>query len=452
MNFAKKALMTACLTLTAGTASAYEQLSPPSWGLDRIDQAGSVATGDGKYVYDNEAAGMPVFIIDTGVDLSHPDFEGRAILWDLLAPGSGFTDCQLGSGSAVPNHGTMVAGIVGSKTFGVAKKAKLIVVRAIDCAGQSNSTALAAAIDNIIANGPPAPNGRRGVINLSLVLTGTADQNAELENAVTRAINAGFVVVAAAGNGNGLACSNSPGKMPSVITVAASNQADARATAIASSDPALLPPQPASAVGSCVKIWAPGQNIKGPRIGDYANANPLVWGGTSFATPHVSGAAAILLSRGIAPANVLSQLQADATLGALNGATLGPGSPNTLLRIKGPTDPCLQDRPLPAGGAALNVPNPTGGKCHFYLDVPPGKTSVTFKITGGTGDADMYVRFNGKPEDYVYDCRPFRPGNEEICTMYIPTNAAWGAGGRWWVRLGGYNNGAYTTSVSGTVQ
>jgi serine protease len=433
MNFAKKALVTACFTLAAGNAFAqYTQPSPPSWGLDRIDQDGSI--GDGKYIYDSDAAGVPVFVIDTGTDYNHPDFEGRASLFkDLVDPADTmFSDCQ--SGTTAAGHGTMVAGLIGGKTYGVAKKVSLKIVRAIACNGGSSALRLKDALDYIVANGPAAPNGTRGVINMSLVLPGSTVDIATLEAAVTNAVNAGFVVVAAAGNGGSDACGTTPGRMSSVVTVAGSDASDYRYTGI-----------PASNYGACVKIFAPGGAVKGPRVGDYANTNPETRSGTSFATPHVAGAAAILLAKGVAPSQVLSQLQSNGTQGVLNN--IGASSPNTLLRTYRYVPPV--DSPL-ANGVPQSVSASAGSERFFWLDVPAGASSVTFKITGGSGDADLYVRFGDKPQQYVYDCRPYRPGNEEICTMYLPTNNTWNAGGRWWVRLYGYST--YSTSVSGTIQ
>ncbi|HEY0638331.1 MAG TPA: S8 family serine peptidase [Pseudonocardiaceae bacterium] len=297
-------------------ASSATQSPTPSWALDRVDQAALPL--DNRYTYpDSAGSGVTVYVIDTGIRVTHADFGGRAV-WGSNSSGDGVTgDCN--------GHGTHVAGTIGGGTYGVAKAARLVAVKVLGCTGSGTTAGITAGVDWVTANhqaGAPA------VANLSVNGTGA---NTTLEAAVRASIADGVVYAVAAGNSNQDACNTSPARVAEAITVAATTNTDARASF--------------SNYGSCVDIFAPGQNITSVwGTGDTAT-NTM--SGTSVATPHVAGAAALVLSEapGLTAAHVALTLFADATAGRVSGANAASAdasvtaSPNRLLRVRsgGPT-------------------------------------------------------------------------------------------------------------------
>ncbi|ONK13371.1 Aqualysin-1 precursor [Streptomyces sp. MP131-18] len=271
---------------------AATQTDPPSWGLDRIDQANLPL--DDSYTYpDHGGDGVTVYVVDTGIRYSHVDFEGRASF--------GF-DAFGGNGSDGHGHGTHVAGTAAGASYGVAKDADLVSVRVLNNSGSGTTASVAGGVEWITANaeGP-------SVANLSL----GGGANTTIDAAVRASIASGVTFAVAAGNNYGAnASSYSPARVAEAITVASSTSTDARSSF--------------SNIGSVVDIYAPGTSITSAwSTGDTAR-NTI--SGTSMASPHVAGAAALHLAEnpGASPAAVRNALVADAA-----GTISNPGSSTT---------------------------------------------------------------------------------------------------------------------------
>ncbi|MFF7755679.1 S8 family peptidase [Streptomyces sp. NPDC007971] len=276
------------------------QDKPPSWGLDRIDQADTA--GDGKYAYPDKAGeGVTAYVIDTGVRISHKDFAGRAAYgFDAIDNDSNADD---GNG-----HGTHVAGTIAGTAHGVAKKAKIVAVRVLDNEGSGTTEQVVAGIDWVTKNhkGP-------SVANMSL--GGGADP--ALDAAVGKAIASGVTFAVAAGNESADAGQSSPARVPEAITVASSTKDDAQSDF--------------SNFGSVVDLYAPGSDITSDWNDSDAGTKTI--SGTSMATPHVTGAAAVYLAGhpDATPAQVASALTGAATSGKITDPS--GGTPNKLLKV-----------------------------------------------------------------------------------------------------------------------
>ncbi|WP_030163055.1 S8 family peptidase [Streptomyces sp. NRRL S-244] len=276
------------------------QDNPPSWGLDRIDQ--TAKAGDKKYNYpDSAGEGVTAYVIDTGIRTTHKDFGGRAT--------SGFdavdNDDKADDGNG---HGTHVAGTIAGTAHGVAKKAKLVAVRVLDDNGSGTTEQVVAGIDWVTQHhsGP-------SVANMSL--GGGADE--ALDEAVRRAIASGVTFAVAAGNESADAGQGSPSRVPEAITVASSTIDDEQSSF--------------SNFGSVVDLYAPGSDITSDWNDSDTGTKTI--SGTSMATPHVVGAAAVYLAGhpSATPAQTAAALTAAATSGAVTNPSAGTA--NKLLKV-----------------------------------------------------------------------------------------------------------------------
>ncbi|MFJ3592483.1 S8 family peptidase [Streptomyces sp. NPDC090231] len=276
------------------------QANPPSWGLDRIDQ--TETAGDNAYTYpDSAGEGVTAYVIDTGVRITHEEFEGRASYgYDAVDDDDNADD---GYG-----HGTHVAGTIAGATYGVAKKAKIVAVRVLDDSGSGTTEQVVAGIDWVTANheGP-------SVANMSL--GGGADE--ALDAAVQKSIASGVTYGVAAGNESGDASESSPARVPEAITVASSTVDDEQSSF--------------SNYGSLVDLYAPGSDITSAWNDSDTGSDTI--SGTSMATPHVVGAAAVYLAGhpDATPADVSTALTDGATPDAISNATAGTA--NKLLKV-----------------------------------------------------------------------------------------------------------------------
>ncbi|HWI80992.1 S8 family peptidase [Ramlibacter sp.] len=268
-----------------------------TWGLDRIDQADRPL--DLLYHYNDTAPAVTAFIIDTGIRSDHVEFTGRIFPgYTAINDGRGTEDCN--------GHGTHVSGTVGGTTWGVAKQVALRPVRVLDCRGSGTWSGVIAGVDWVAGS-----TQRPAVANMSL----GGGKSSSVNAAVAGAVAAGVTMVVAAGNSTADACNYSPASEPSALTVGATTSADAQASY--------------SNYGSCVDLYAPGSSITSAWNTSASATNTI--SGTSMATPHVTGAAALVSQANptATPGAVAAFLVANATPDRIGA--LGAGSPNLLL-------------------------------------------------------------------------------------------------------------------------
>ncbi len=253
-----------------------------TWGLDRIDQRNLPL--DGNFTYFNTGAGVNAYIIDTGILFGHSEFGGRAV--------SGFDSIDGGSADDCNGHGTHVAGTVGGSTFGVAKSASLVAVRVLNCAGSGATSGVIAGIDWVTADHQA---GEPAVANMSL----GGGASTALDNALRTSIADGVSYAVAAGNGDILgfeddACFYSPARVAEAMTISATDSSDQKASW--------------ANYGSCVDWFAPGVGITSAWYTSPTATNTI--SGTSMATPHTAGVAALYLqgNPGASPATVRQAL------------------------------------------------------------------------------------------------------------------------------------------------
>jgi subtilisin family serine protease len=289
------------------------QPNPPSWGLDRVDDFNLPL--DQTFTFTYAGSGTRVYVLDTGIALGHSDFGARA---SYVPNGAGGDFVGDGHGSAADchGHGSHVAGTVGGTYAGVAKATRLVAARVVNCSGNGSASMAIAAMEWIRRNG-----SRPAVVNMSLGYGNVQS----VRDAATQLVAAGYVVVAAAGNGDFIgtpqdACLQSPAGAPTVITVGSTTVTDAESSF--------------SNYGACVDILAPGSSIVSVNHATAGGFNTR--SGTSMATPHVAGAAAVYLSRFPAstPAVVWTGISNAAVTGtiSLHAASAGGATPNRFLR------------------------------------------------------------------------------------------------------------------------
>ena len=267
-----------------GVVTASATQSGATWGLDRIDQLSGT---NGSFTYSNTGAGVTAYVIDTGINRTHSEFGGRAAAAGYDAFGGTGADCN--------GHGTHVAGTIGGATYGVAKAVNLVAVRVLDCAGSGTWSGVIAGMDWVVGSHGSGP----AVANMSL----GGGASTAVDAAVRRMIADGVSTAVAAGNGNqgGVAqdaCKSSPARVAEAMTISATDQAD-RKTSWGN-------------YGNCVDWFAPGYQITSAwHTSDTATSTIS---GTSMATPHTAGVAALhLQSNQAATPSAVSQALFDKT-------------------------------------------------------------------------------------------------------------------------------------------
>ncbi|MCS6257858.1 S8 family peptidase [Shewanella baltica] len=377
----------------------------PTWGIDRIDQRNLPL--DNNYHTDYDGSGVTAFVIDTGVLNTHNEFGGRASSgYDFIDNDYDATDCN--------GHGTHVAGTIGGSTYGVAKNVNVVGVRVLNCSGSGSNSGVIAGI-NWVKNNASGP----AVANMSL--GGGASQ--ATDDAVNAAVAAGITFVVAAGNDNSNACNYSPARAADAITVGSTTSNDSRSSF--------------SNYGTCLDIYAPGSSITSSWYTSNSATNTI--SGTSMASPHVAGVAALYLDENpnLSPAQVTNLLKTRATADKVTDAKTG--SPNKLLfSLANDDGGCGNDCPVDEtqlqNNVGIAISGATGSATYYYIDVPANAASLGINLAGGSGDADIYVSQGQKPTTTSYQCRPYQNGNNESCNFSAPT------AGRWYVMVQGYSN------------
>jgi serine protease len=383
-----------------GLVFASETQTGAPFGLDRIDQVNLPL--DGNYNFDRDGTGVHVYIIDTGIRATHVALGGRiGDGFDAIGDGFGTDDCQ--------GHGTHVSGTVGSDLFGVAKNVTLHPVRVLGCDGSGSNSGVIAGV-NFVAQSAELP----AVANMSLG-GGASDA---LDQAVQNAIASGVTFAVAAGNESTDACVGSPSRVGEALTVASSERNDSRSGF--------------SNFGSCVDLFAPGSGILS--LSNASDTATAVLSGTSMATPHVAGTAALFLqdNPGATPAEVEAALLGGTVTGLISDTR---GSPNRLLNTAfasgGAPDPDPDPDPDPgegtpqSGSATGSVAQ--GQRVDFQpLPVLAG-TTIDVQLSG-SGDPDLYVSINqpaalvNAPTQTTHLCAPFIDGAGERCTFTVPSD------------------------------
>ena len=278
-----------------GVMTADATQTNPPWGLDRIDQRNRPLSG--TYTYNWTGSGVRVYVIDTGIRTSHTQFGGRA---------SNVFDAFGGSGADCHGHGTHVSGTVGGSTYGVAKSALLRGVRVLDCSGSGPTSGVIAGVNWVTQN-----HINPAVANMSL----GGGASSALDSAVNSLSNSGVPIAVAAGNSNVDACGSSPARAANAITTGSTTSSDARSSF--------------SNFGPCLDLFAPGSSILSAWY--TSNTATATLSGTSMASPHVAGVAALYkqMSPSASSTTVRNAIVNNATVNVISGA--GSGSPNRLL-------------------------------------------------------------------------------------------------------------------------
>jgi len=333
------------------------QANPPSWGLDRIDQRNLPL--DNSYTFNFDGTGVDIYIIDTGIRPTHQDFGGRAsIAFDAVGDGQNGNDCN--------GHGTHVAGTAASSTFGVAKNATIHAVRVLNCAGSGTNAGVIAGIDFVTGVAQANPSGLF-VANMSL---GGGASNA-LDQALNASSAAGVFYAVAAGNSNIDAGSQSPARAAEAFTVGSTTITDSRSGF--------------SNFGPSVDIFGPGSGITSTWFLSDTSTNTI--SGTSMASPHVAGAAALVRDEfpAFSVAQVKAELLARATPGVV--ANPGPGSPNLLLfTLSGGAPPPPPPPPPPSDVVSIDKSQWDSRKAvlQFEGTVSNGAATLTATFSGQT--------------------------------------------------------------------
>ncbi|WAZ23904.1 S8 family peptidase [Streptomyces cinnabarinus] len=360
---------------------AATQPNPPSWGLDRVDQRNLPLNS--SYTYpDSAGQGVTAYVIDTGVRITHGDFGGRASYgYDAV---DNDNTAQDGHG-----HGTHVAGTVAGTSYGVAKKARVVGVRVLNNSGSGTTAQVVAGIDWVARNAV-----KPAVANMSL--GGGADT--AIDTAVRNAIASGVTFAVAAGNESTNASTRSPARVTEAITVGATTSTDAKASY--------------SNYGTVLDLFAPGSSITSAWNTSDSATNTI--SGTSMATPHVAGAAALHLAANptATPAQVSTALTTAATPNVVTSP--GTGSPNRLLYVGGGTttppgprfentgdyainDNATVESPVTVSGVSGNAPSALAVEVHIvhtYIGdlqvqlIAPDGTAYTLKGYGTGGSSD----------------------------------------------------------------
>jgi serine protease len=317
-----------------------------TWGIDRVDQRNLPLNQ--TYTYDTTASSVHAYILDTGVLLNHSQFSGRMSTgYDAVTNGGNANDCH--------GHGTHVAGTVGGSIHGIAKEVKIHPVRVLGCNGSGANSGVIAGMDWVADN-----HVKPAVANMSLGDNATQS----IDDAVQRMHNAGVTVVVAAGNQSGNACNYSPARAPAAITVGSTANNDSRSSF--------------SNYGTCLDIYAPGSNIVS--AGHTSTTGTATMSGTSMASPHVAGVAALYLANNpsATPTQVRNALVDNATSGKVTDA--GSGSPNKLLYsiFGGGENPPPPDDTYSVSGTVTN----SAGAGISGVTVSNGTVSATTNSSG----------------------------------------------------------------------
>ncbi len=365
------------VSLDVSTPGGTQSAAP--WGLDRIDQRDLPLNN--TFGYAANGAGVTVYVVDSGVRADHVEFSGRVASGAYINDGNGPTDCN--------GHGTHVAGTIGSTTYGVAKGVTIVPIRVLGCSGSGTSSGIVTGINWAIANhraGAPA------VLNMSV----GGDANAAIDAAVQAAVDDGITVVVAAGNESTDACTKSPARAANALTVGATTTQDAMASF--------------SNRGACVDLFAPGVSVLSTWSASTTATASL--SGTSMASPHVAGVAALMLQQqpGWTPSQVAAGVIGQATANHVTGL---PGATANRLLFAPPAAP-----PSGATGADVTPTTPPSGPTAPPTSTTTPATTPTPTTTpatptplpmnpqpqpgGGTGNAT----FQAVPPVRLADTRP----------------------------------------------
>ncbi|MDV0436841.1 S8 family peptidase [Xanthomonas sacchari] len=412
-----------------------------------VRSAWDKATGDG----------VVVAVIDTGIT-SHPDLNANVLQgYDFISDADAARDgdgrdsnpadegdwaaageCYSGSPASNSSwHGTHVAGTIaavtnnGTGVAGTAFKAKILPVRVLGkCGGYTSDIADAITwASGGTVSGVPANQNPAEVINMSLGGSGTCSTT--YQNAINGAVGRGTTVVVAAGNSSTNVSSSVPANCNNVIAVAATTSSRAKASY--------------SNYGAGIDISAPGSSILSTlNDGTTTPGNPSYasYNGTSMATPHVAGVVALMQSvapTALTPAQVESTIKnTAASFSCSQGCGAGLLDANAAVTAAqsggsgggggGGSSNELQD-----GVAVTGLSASSGSSLNYTVKVPSGASSLVVTTSGGSGDADLYVRFGSAPTDSAYDCRPYKNGNNESCTFNSPQ------AGTYYVRVKAYS-------------